>query len=116
MDRHQKDDSHDGQDEAEFSEGENAVGNHLADHQTERGDGRHGELLQRAAFALAHQAERDQQDDHHLQKNGDEAGHKEVCRARGRVVEHRRAHLDGHRAMAEDAAQRLLPGRRRWRC
>ena len=110
MDGHLKDDTHDGEDEAEFSEAENAVGNHLADHEAEGGDGCHGELLEGAALAFAHEAEGDEQDDHDLQENGDEAGDEEVRRASGGVVEDGGADLDGHLRGAEDAVEGLFEG------
>ena len=110
VDGHLKDDAHDDEDGAELSEAEDAVGNHLADHEAEGGDGRHGELLERAALAFADEAEGDEQDGHDLEENGDEAGNEEVCRAGGRVVEDGGADLDGHLRGAEDAGEGLLEG------
>ena len=92
---HLEDDAHDGEDEAELGEAEGAVGEHLADHEAEWGDGGHGELLEGAALAFAHEAEGDEKDDHDLQENGDEAGNEEVCRASGGVVEDGGSDLDG---------------------
>ena len=92
------------------AEAENAVGDHLADHEAEGSDGRHGELLEGAALAFAHEAEGDEQDDHHLQKNSDEAGDEEVRRARRGVVEDGGADFDGHLRRAEDAAEGLFEG------
>ena len=66
MYRHKKDSTHDEQDYAEFAEGENAIGDHLTDHQAERGYRGHGELFEGAAFAFAYQAERDHQNRHDL--------------------------------------------------
>ena len=110
MDGHLKDDAHDGEDEAEFSEAEEPVGNHLSDHKTEGGDGSHGELLEGAAFAFAHEAEGDEQNDHDLQENGDEPGDEEVCRAGGGIIEHGGSNFDGHLRGAEDAGEGLLEG------
>ena len=87
------------QNDAEFAEGENSIGNHLSNHEAEGCDGRHGELLESAALAFADKAEGDHQDCHDLKKNRDQAGDEEVGGARGRVVKHGGAHLDRHRAI-----------------
>src|SRR5579872_2935931 len=91
-------DAHDEEDGAEFDEGEDTVGDHLADHEAEGGDGRHGELLEGAALAFADETERNKKDGHDLEKDGDEAGHEEVSGARGRIVEDGRANFDGDAA------------------
>ena len=69
------------------------------------------ELLEGAVLALAHTRLReDEQDDHYLKKNSDEAGDEEVCRARRGIVEDRGAYFDRHLRVAEDAGEGLLEG------
>ncbi len=65
-------------------------------------------MLECAALAFAHEAEGDEQDDHDLQENGDEAGNEEVCRASGGVVEDGGADFDGQLRGAEDAVEGLF--------
>ena len=105
-----EDEAHEREDEAEFAEGECAVGDHLADHEAERGDGGHLELLEGAVLALADEGEGDEQDDHNLQEDGDEAGDEEVCAAGGWVVEDGGADLDGLGGEAGDAGEGLFEG------
>ena len=80
MNRHLKDDAHDKENGAELEEGQHSIRNHLCQ-PSARGERhrRHGELLQRAAFALTHQAQRDQENDHDLQQNADETGNKKLA-------------------------------------
>jgi hypothetical protein len=108
VDGHKENSPHNEQDGAEFGKGKNAIGNHLSDHQAERGDGGHGQLFEGAAFALAYEAQRDHQDRHDLKENRNQTGDKKVGRARCGIVEHRWTHLDGHCAIGQRAAQRFL--------
>ena len=86
MDGHAKYHNHDDEDEAEFQKTKKTIGDHLADHQAKRLNRCHGELHKRTALALAEHAERDQQNDHHLQQHGSQSRHEEVCRAHRRVI------------------------------
>ena len=67
MDRYAKYGNHNDKHDAEVEETKDAVGGHLANHEAERLNGRHGELFEGSTFALADKAERDEQDYHDLQ-------------------------------------------------
>ena len=94
VDRHAEDHGHEEQDEEQLDEGEDEVGEELAEDDRDGGGGRHHELLERAALALAHDRERREERAREGQQDRDQARDEEVGAPRVRVEEQERVSAD----------------------